>query len=140
MTAIRFAGLDINFLQDRHGTDGGVDMFTTAVQPGAGMPVPHYHEAWDETLYGLSGEVTWRVGGQDVVVGPGQSAFIRRGVVHGFANHSATTATFLSILTPGRLGPEYFQETADLVNAGRATPDAMKALMTRYGLIPSSAT
>ena len=138
MTTIRFAGLELNFLQDRHGTNGGVDLFTTAAQPKAGMPIPHYHEGWDETVYGLSGESTWRIDGNAVVIGPGQSAFISRGVVHDFANRSDQVTTFLSFLTPGVLGPEYFQETADLVNSGRANPDLMKALMTRYGLIPST--
>lgn len=103
------------------------------------MPIPHYHEGSDETVYGLSGMITWLVDGQEVVVGPGQSAFIPRGVVHGFSNRSGEAARFLSILTPGRLGPAYFQETADLVNSGHATHEAMVALMTRYGLIPSAA-
>lgn len=137
MTIIRFAGLELDFLQDRHGTNGGVDLFTTAAQPGAGMPVPHHHEGWDETIYGLAGEVTWRIGGDAVVIGPGRSAFIPRGVVHDFANRSDAVARFLSILTPGVLGPEYFQETADLVNSGRANPETMKALLARHGLIPS---
>ena len=137
MTTIRFGGLELHFLQDRHGTNDGVDMFTTTAQPGAGMPIPHFHEDWDETIYGLTGEITWRINGHDVVVGPGQSAFVPRGIVHAFGNHSDAAASFLSILSPGRLGPEYFQETADLVNAGHATPDAMKTLMLRYGLVPS---
>ena len=137
METIRFGGLELHFLQDRHGTNGGVDLFTTRVSPGAGMPIPHHHEGWDETVYGLAGEVTWRIDSDEVVVGAGQSAFIPRGIVHGFANRSDTDATFLSILTPGMLGPAYFRETAALVNAGRSTPEAMRALMTRYGLIPS---
>lgn len=136
MTTIRFAGLDLCFLQDRHGTNGGIDLFTTTAQPRAGMPIPHYHESWDETVYGLSGTTTWMIAGRDVAVGPGESAFIPRGVVHGFGNHSDQPATFLSLLTPGVLGPEYFQETADLVNSGNTDPKAMKALMLRYGLVP----
>ena len=49
MTNIRFAGLELCFLQDKHSTNGGIDLFTTAVQPNAGMPIPH-HERWDETV------------------------------------------------------------------------------------------
>lgn len=135
-TPIRFAGLDIRFLEDRYGTQGGVDMFTTTAQPGAGMPIPHHHAGWDESVYGLSGEITWEIGGDRLVVGPGQSAFIPRGVVHGFANRSTEPARFLSVLSPGVLGPEYFRETADLVNGGHATPEAMQALMRAHGLIP----
>ena len=136
MTIIRFAGLELIFLQDKHGTNGGIDLFTTAVQPKAGMPIPHYHESWDETVYGLTGATTWTIDGKDVVVGPGASAFIPRGVVHGFGNRTDETATFLSILSPGVLGPEYFQETADLVNSGKADRQAMQNLMLRHGLVP----
>ena len=136
MTTIRFAGLELCFLHDRHGTKGGIDLFTTIAQPKAGMPIPHYHESWDETVYGLSGTTIWTIAGREVSLNPGESAFIPRGIVHGFANRSDDAASFLSILTPGVLGPEYFQETADLVNAGNAEPQAMKALMLRYGLIP----
>lgn len=133
---IRFAGLELQFLQDRHGTGDSLDLFTTTAQPGAGMPIAHYHEGWDETVYGLSGTTIWTIAGQEFSVGPGQSAFIPRGVVHGFSNRSSGAATFLSVLTPGVLGPEYFQETADLVNAGRPDPEAMRALMRRHGLVP----
>jgi mannose-6-phosphate isomerase-like protein (cupin superfamily) len=136
MTTIRFAGLELCFLQDRHRTNGGIDLFTTIAQPKAGMPIPHYHESWDETVYGLSGTTTWTIAGREVLLNPGGSAFIPRGVVHSFANRSDDSACFLSILTPGVLGPEYFQATAGLVNAGNAEPKAIKALMLRYGLVP----
>jgi hypothetical protein len=84
----------------------------------------------------LSGTTTWTIAGQEVPLGPGESAFISRGIVHGFANRSGDVARFLSILTPGGLGPEYFLETASLINAGNAEPQTLKSLMLRYGLVP----
>jgi Cupin domain len=48
--------------------------------------VPHYHDSWDEVAYGLKGAITFRVADQDIVLRPGQSVFIKRGVVHGFRN------------------------------------------------------
>ena len=39
------------------------------------MPVPHYHESWDETVYGLGG-TTWHIAGRDVDLAPGESIFI----------------------------------------------------------------
>lgn len=41
MTITRFSGLELNFLQDRYGTGGGVGLFTPAAQPKTGMPNPH---------------------------------------------------------------------------------------------------
>jgi quercetin dioxygenase-like cupin family protein len=34
------------------------------------MPVPHYHESWDEIVYGLTGTATWRIDGEDINVTP----------------------------------------------------------------------
>lgn len=137
MAPIRFAGLELDFLQDKHGTNGGIDLFTTIAQPRAGMSILHYHESWDETVYGLSGVTNWTVAGREVAVEAGGSLFIPRGTVHGFGNRSEREATFLTMLSPGVLGPEYFQETADLVNGGAADPEAMRALMRRHGLVPA---
>ena len=72
---ISFVGLELRFLHTKDDTDGSVDVFEMTVQPNARMPVPHYHETWDETVYGLMGTTTWRIDGQDVGIGPGQTAF-----------------------------------------------------------------
>jgi len=133
---ITIGGLLLEFLHGKDDTDGSVDLFRMTVQPNARMPVPHYHESWDETVYGLAGTVTFRVDGQDVPVGPGESVFIRRGVVHGFRNDTQAPATCLCILTPGALGPAYFREVAALAAGGAPDPARMKEVMLRYGLVP----
>ncbi len=48
------------------------------VQPNACMPVPHYHETRDETVYGLQGVITFPVDGEDIQI-PAESTFIKRG-------------------------------------------------------------
>lgn len=133
---IQMGGVSLRFLQDKDGTNGGLDLFELTLQPDAEMPVPHYHDRWDETVYGLAGTTTFQVAGDPVRLGPGQSVFIRRGVVHGFTNDTREVATCLCVLTPGVLGPAYFREMASLL--GTTPPDtaAMKAVMLRYGLIP----
>src|SRR5215212_10161572 len=112
---IRIGGLELRFLQSKEDTGGSLDLFEMTVQPRARMPVPHYHESWDEAVYGLSGVTTWRVDGRDVAVGPGETLFIRRGMVHGFRNDGGSPAAGLCILTPGVLGPGYFREMAGLL-------------------------
>lgn len=136
---IRMGGLELRFLQSREETGGQLDLFEMTLQPGARMPVPHYHESWDEAVYGLAGTSTWRVEGRDVAVGPGESLFIRRGVVHGFRNDSGGPAACLNILTPGALGPAYFREIAALLAAPVPDTAAMRAVMLRYGLVPAPA-
>jgi len=99
--------------------------------------VPHYHESWEETVYGIESTVTYTVEGQDHDVGPGDSLFIPRGQVHGFTNRSGAVARCLCILTPGVLGPEYFRELAALLAAGQPDPAKTREIMLRYGLVPA---
>jgi len=134
---IDFGSLKLKFLQSKDETDGSLDMFEMTLQPNARMPVPHYHESWDETVYGLRGTTTWRIDGKDVDVLPGETVFIKRGVVHGFTNRTAEPATCLCTLSPGVLGPAYFREMAALLVGGAPDPAKMKETMLRYGLIPA---
>ena len=102
------------------------------------MPIPHYHDAWDETVYGIEGVTTYVIDGVDHHVGPGETAFVPRKIVHGFDNQSSDVAKCLCILTPGVLGPEYFRELAAEISSGHPDPAVMKEIMARYGLIPAS--
>jgi quercetin dioxygenase-like cupin family protein len=137
---IRVGGLEVRFLQSKEDTGGSLDAFEMTVEPNARMPVPHYHESWDEVAYGLKGATTFRVADQDIVLRPGQSVFIKRGVVHGFRNDTQEAATCLCILTPGVLGPAYFREIAALMSSGAPDLVKMKETMLRYGLVPVPAT
>lgn len=132
---IRIGGLELRFLQTKEGTAGGIDAFEMTVQPHARMPVPHYHESWDELAYGLSGTLVFRVDGKDVALGPGDSVFIPRGTVHGFRNDSQAPATCLCVLTPGVLGPGYFREIAEAMSPA-PDPARMAEIMRRHGLVP----
>jgi quercetin dioxygenase-like cupin family protein len=134
---IDFGSLKLKFLQSKDETAGSLDMFEMTLQPNARMPVPHYHENWDETIYGLRGTTTWRIDGKDIDVLPGETVFIKRGVVHGFTNRTAEPATCLCTLSPGVLGPAYFREMAALLVGSAPDPAKMKEIMLRYGLIPA---
>ena len=58
---IDLGSLKLRFLQSKDDTAGSIDMFEMTLQPNARMPIPHYHDRWDETIYGLTGVSTWRV-------------------------------------------------------------------------------
>ena len=107
------------------------------MQPNARTPVPHYHDSWDETVYGLNGTSTWRIDGKDIDLTPGETVFIKRGIVHGFTNRTAKPTMCLCILSPGVLGPQYFKDMAALLSGGAPDPAKMKETMLRYGLIPA---
>ena len=134
---IRVGQIEIRFLLEGKDSSGQLAMFEFTVPTGAKVPMPHYHERYDETIYGLDGVVTFTVNGQPTDIAPGQSCFIPRGAVHGFNNLHATTAKALAVVTPALLGPEFFQEMAALINAdGPPDMEKIKAVMTKHGLVP----
>jgi len=139
---IQVGSIGIRFLLESADTNGVLAMFEFTVPARAKMPLPHYHERYDETIYGVEGVVTFTIEGKTVEVAPGQSCFIPRGVVHGFNNLTQTDVKALAVITPALLGPEFFKEAGAVVNAG-GPPDIKKlnAIMSKHGLVavmPSS--
>lgn len=128
----------INFLAEAADTNGSASMFEFMVPPGAKVPVPHYHENFDETIYGLAGIMTFTVDGKAIDIAPGETCFIPRGAVHGFNNLKQEDAKALAVITPALLGPIYFKEIAEIINAG-GPPDIekIKLVMTKHGLVPA---
>lgn len=133
---IELGSITLEFFHSKETTAGSLDMFRMTVRPTGRMPVPHYHDSWDEAVYGLSGTVHFTVNGKSVPIGPGDTLFIKRGVVHGFDNVTDEPAVCLCILTPGVLGPAYFREIAALLAKGAPDTQRMKEIMLRHGLIP----
>jgi len=137
--AVIHAGqIEIRFLLHAGQTAGTLTMFEFVVPAQARVPIAHSHEAFDETVYGLSGVLTWMLDDRQVRVGPGDVLFIPRGHVHHFANLDTQGARELSVITPGRLGPEYFREIAEVVNAGGPpNVERIMEVMRRHGLRPA---
>lgn len=134
---IKVGQVTIDFLLETADSNGSVAMFEFTVPVGAKVPIPHYHEHYDETIYGLEGVITFTVEGTPVDIAKGESYFIPRGAVHGFDNLGQKNAKALAVITPALIGPNFFKECAEIVNAG-GPPDIekLKTVMTRYGLIP----
>ncbi|MCM4173071.1 cupin domain-containing protein [Arenibacter sp. TNZ] len=134
---IRIGQTTIDFLLEASDTNGSVAMFEFSVPTGARVPPPHYHEHYDETIYGLEGVITFTVEGKPIDIAPGESCFIPRGAVHGFKNRTQENAKALAVISPALIGPNFFKECAEIVNAG-GPPDIkqLKMVMTRHGLVP----
>ncbi len=138
---ITVGALGVRFLVEGSDSNGSASVFECYVPAHATMPAPHSHDAFDETIYGLEGVSTWTVDGETTDVGPGEALCIRRGSIHGFANHGSTDATFLAIATPGVFGPAYFQEIGAVFAASAGGPPdraALAEVMRRHGLTPAA--
>jgi quercetin dioxygenase-like cupin family protein len=135
---IKAGTITIDFLVEAADSNGSAAIFEFTVPAGVKVPVPHYHENFDETIYGLEGVMTFMVEGEAIDIAPGETCFIPRGAVHGFDNLKQETAKALAVITPALLGPIYFKEVAEIVNAG-APPDLvkLKQVMAKHGLIPA---
>ncbi len=126
----------IRFLLEAADTNGSMAMFEFTVPVGAKVPLPHYHKLYDETIYGVEGVVTVTVDGKPVEIGPGESCFIGRGVVHGFNNLKQANVKALAIITPALLGPDFFKEAAAIVNAGGPPNlEELKVVLAKHGLV-----
>ena len=137
---IRIGPLEIRFLLEGSATTGSLAMFEFDVPANARVPVAHSHDAYEETIDGLKGMLTWTVEGRVHNVGSGEVLCIPRGAVHRFDNTSGADTTMLAVVTPGVLSPDYFRELAALVDAAAGGPPdvtAIAGVMRRHGLTPA---
>lgn len=138
---ISVGGLVLRFLLTGEQSSGSVAAFEMTVPGGNKLPGPaHSHDHYEETIYGLTGVLTWTVDGTAFEVGPGQALCIPRGAVHRFDNNTAQDAKALCVITPAAIGPQYFREMAEVLRAAAGgPPDRAKVLeiMLRHGLTPA---
>jgi quercetin dioxygenase-like cupin family protein len=137
---ITVGDLGVRFLVEAEDSNGSASVFECHVPAESRMPVPHSHDGFEETIYGLVGTTTWTVDGESVDIGPGEAMCVRRGQIHGFENHGDTDATFLAIATPAVIGPAYFREITEVLAAGAGGPPDLAAIgevMRRHGLTPA---
>lgn len=135
---IRIGPLGIRFLLTGNDTNGSVSVFEVTVPAGQKLAAPaHKNDAYEETLYGIEGVLTWTVDGNAIEVGPGQALCIPRGAIHRFDNFGTQDAKQLSVVTPAIMSPAYFREAGEVVNAARGgPPDAarMVEVFRRHGM------
>jgi quercetin dioxygenase-like cupin family protein len=133
---IHLGPITVTFSVDAEMSNGTATVSRCDVPNGQGIPVPHFHDAFEETIYGIEGVTTFVIDGETVPVSPGDTLCIRRGQVHRFMADDGDAA-FLAIATPGVFGEAYFLELADVLSAGGPPdPQAMGAVMLRHGLTP----
>jgi quercetin dioxygenase-like cupin family protein len=97
----------------------------------------HKNDAYEETLYGIEGVLTWTVDGKPIEVGPGQALCIPRGAVHRFDNLGNEDVKQLAVISPAIMGPAYFREAAEAINAAAGGPPdraKMMEVFRRHGM------
>jgi quercetin dioxygenase-like cupin family protein len=138
---IRLGPLTVHFLVTGEDSAGTVAVFEVVVPAGQRLMAPaHSHDHYEETVYGISGVLTWTVDGKQIDVGPGQALCIPRGSVHRFDNNGIEDVKVLTAITPAAIGPRFFRESAEVINASAGGPPdrvKMAEIMRRHGLTPA---
>jgi quercetin dioxygenase-like cupin family protein len=138
---IHLGPLAVRFLVTGEDASGSVALFELTVPGAQRLAAPaHSHDHYEETIYGIDGVLSWTVDGTRVDVGPGHALCIPRGAVHRFDNHGSQDARVLCAITPAAIGPQFFRESAAVINAAAlGPPDRVKMadVMRRHGLTPA---
>lgn len=140
---IRLGPLAVRFLVTGSNSNGSLAAFELTVPGRQRLAAPaHSHDRYEETIYGVDGVLTWTVNGATIDVGPGQALCIPRGAVHRFDNNTGADVKALCVISPAAIGPEFFRESAALINSATGGPPdriKMAEIMRRHGITPAPA-
>jgi quercetin dioxygenase-like cupin family protein len=84
-------------------TDDSIMVFEETIPAGTKSAF-HLHHDSDEVAYVLKGEVTFMIGDEVTVGGPGACAFMPRGVPHAWKSTGEETGRVLFLYTPATAG------------------------------------
>jgi quercetin dioxygenase-like cupin family protein len=91
--------LTINKVGSEH-SEGRLSIVDHRVPPGFAPP-PHIHQASDEALLILDGQVQGFCGDEAWQAGPGSLVFLPRAIPHGFAVSDAGPGRIIVVVSPG---------------------------------------
>nr|WP_306263805.1 cupin domain-containing protein [Pararhizobium sp. IMCC3301] len=139
---IRIGPHTVHFLITGEDSGSSLAAFELDVPAAESLEAPaHSHEHYEETIYGIDGVLTWTVNGKTIDVGPGMALCIPRGAVHRFDNNGSQDAKVLCIISPAAIGPQFFREVGEVINAAvDGPPDvaSLLAIMRAHGLRPAA--
>ena len=111
-----------------HDTNDSIMLFEETVPPGT-KSLFHLHRDSDEVAWVLAGEITFRIGDEVSVGGPGTCAFFPRNVPHAWKNSGSGTGRVVFLYTPAAAGG-YVEEL--LHRPGPMNDDERKTMRERY--------
>jgi quercetin dioxygenase-like cupin family protein len=112
-----------------HETNGSVMLFEETVPVGT-MSLFHLHRDSDEVAWVLAGEITFKIGDEVTVGGPGTCAFFPRNVPHAWKSTGSETGRVVFLYTPAAAGG-YVEELSRRPSAA-FSDDERSNLRERY--------
>ena len=101
---------DLKLLADQ--TGGSIMLFEETLPPGT-RSLYHLHHESDEAAWVIAGEMTFKIGDEIAVGGPGTCAFMPRTVPHAWKNTGSDIARVVFLYTPAVAGG-YIEEMSEL--------------------------
>lgn len=113
-------------------TNGALALVEHPFPVGVIVP-PHLHTREDEYSIVTQGEIGFRSGDREVVLGPGGYIAKPRGQMHTMWNAGDSPARMIEVISPAGF-EGFFDELSTLLAAGPPAADALADLAARYGL------
>src|SRR4030088_1658938 len=115
------------------GATGDSIMIFEETVPAGTKSTLHLHHDSDEVAYVLSGEITFLVGDDVTVGGPGTSAFMPRGVRHAWKSTGAHAGRVLFLYTPAGAGGLIEEQHRTGSTFSSLTETERAEMLQRYG-------
>ena len=113
-------------------THGAVSIVEHPFPVGALVP-PHLHTREDEYSIVTEGEIGFRSGDREVVLGPGGYITKPRGELHTMWNAGSVPAHMIEVISPAGF-ERFFRDLSELLAAGPPGPQAVAEIASSYGL------
>lgn len=113
-------------------TNGAVSIVEHPFPVGA-LVVPHLHTLEDEYSIVTEGEIGFRSGDREVVLGTGGYITKPRGEMHTMWNAGQLPARMIEIISPSGF-ENFFRELSEVLAAGPPDPEQLMPLAARYGV------
>jgi|SRR5579871_2440143 len=129
---VGLGSIDVVFKLAGAQTGGRLSIVEHPFPVGAIVP-PHTHTREDEYSIVLEGEIGFRSGDEEVVLGAGGYVVKPRGEVHTMWNAGDTPARMIEIIAPAGL-EDYFSHLAALIDPGPPETSRIAQLSSDYGI------
>ena len=113
-------------------TNGSVSVVEHPFPVGA-LVVPHMHTLEDEYSIVTEGEIGFRSGDREVVLGAGGYITKPRGEMHTMWNAGQVPARMIEIISPAGF-ENFFRELSEMLAGGPPDPEQLMPLAARYGV------
>ena len=114
-------------------TNGNVSIVEHPFPVGACVP-PHLHTREDEYSIVTEGEIGFRSGDREVVLGAGGYITKPRGETHAMWNAGPVPARMIEVISPAGF-EHFFMGVGEMVAAGVPDPELVASLAEQHGLV-----